>query len=72
MLPPRIKARVAVEMGSVIGWDRYAGPTGAIVGMHSFGASGPLADVLAKFGFVPDKIAQAAKNQIAKKQNSTT
>jgi len=72
VLPPRIKARVAVEMGSVIGWDRYAGPTGAIVGMHSFGASGPLADVLAKFGFVPDKIAQAAKNQIAKKQNSTT
>ena len=65
VLPPRITARVAVEMGAVIGWDRYAGPTGTIVGMHSFGASGRIADVLAKFGFVPDKILQAAKNQIA-------
>ena len=66
VLPPRVKARVAVEMGAMIGWDRYAGPTGTIVGMHSFGASGRLADVLAKFGFIPDKILQAAKNQIAK------
>ena len=65
VLPPRIAARVAVEMGAVIGWDRYAGPTGAIIGMHSFGASGQIGDVLAKFGFVPDKILQAAKNQIA-------
>jgi len=66
VLPPQIKARVTVEMGSAIGWDRYAGPTGMIIGMHSFGASGPIADVLAKFGFVPDKILQAAKDQIAK------
>jgi transketolase len=66
VLPPRIRARVAVEMGAVIGWDRYAGPTGAIIGMHSFGASGKLPDVLAKFGFVPDKIVAAAENQIAK------
>jgi transketolase len=65
VLPPRITARVTVEMGATIGWDRYAGPTGAIIGMHSFGASGPIGDVLAKFGFVPDKILQAAKNQIA-------
>ena len=66
VLPPQIAARVAVEMGAVLGWDRYAGPTGAIVGMHSFGASGQLPDVLAKFGFVPDKIVEAAENQIAK------
>jgi len=65
VLPPHITARVAVEAGAVIGWDRYAGPTGAIIGMHSFGASGLAADVMAKFGFVPDKILRAAKNQIA-------
>ncbi len=65
VLPPRIAARVAVEMGAVIGWDRYAGPTGAIIGMHSFGASGKLPDVLKKFGFVADKIVEAAENQIA-------
>ena len=67
VLPPHITARVAVEMGAVIGWDRYAGPTGAIIGMHSFGASA-IGDLMAKFGFVPDKVLQAAKNQIAKNQ----
>ncbi len=65
VLPPRITARVAVEMSATIGWDRYAGPTGAIIGMHSFGASGPIGDVLAKFGFVPAKILQVAKTQIS-------
>jgi transketolase len=66
VLPPHIKARVTVEMGAVIGWDRYAGPTGAIIGMHSFGASAPGTDVQRKFGFVPDKIMRAAKEQIAR------
>ena len=72
VLPPRITARVAVEMGATIGWNRYAGPTGAIIGMHSFGASGPIGDVLAKFGFVPDKILQAAKAQIAEHKIAST
>jgi transketolase len=66
VLPPNVTARVAVEMGAVIGWDRYAGPTGTILGMHSFGASGQIGDVLRKFGFVPDKVLQAAKAQIAR------
>jgi transketolase len=66
VLPPKIKARVTVELGSVIGWDRYAGPTGTIIGMHSFGASAPASDLLKKFGFVPDKIMAAAKAQIAR------
>ena len=66
VLPPGITARVAVEMGAVIGWDRYAGPDGAILGMHSFGASGKIDDVMRKFGFVPDKIVQAAESQIAR------
>ena len=66
VLPPKIAARVTVELGAVIGWDRYAGPTGTILGMHSFGASAPIKDLLAKFGFVPDKLLQAAKAQIAR------
>ena len=37
VLPPKITARVTVEAGAVIGWDRYAGATGTIIGMHSFG-----------------------------------
>jgi transketolase len=66
ILPPDIKARVSVEMGSVIGWDRYAGATGTRLGMTSFGASAPLKDLLAKFGFTTAQVIAAAKEQIAK------
>ncbi len=66
VLPPQITARVAVELGSEIGWERYAGLSGTIIGMHSFGASAPSADLMRKFGFVPGKIVAAAKAQIAK------
>jgi transketolase len=64
VLPPHIRARVSVEQGSVIGWDRYAGSSGAIIGMHTFGASAPLKDLLTKFGFTPEKVLQAALDQI--------
>src|ERR1700728_5225629 len=70
VLPPHIEARVAVEMGSVIGWDRYAGNRGAIIGMHSFGASAPIQDLLQKFGFVADKGVAGARKQNVK--NSTS
>ena len=66
VLPPHVHARVSVEQGSVIGWDRYAGSSGTIIGMHTFGASAPLKDLLTKFGFKPDKVLQAALHQIEK------
>ena len=66
VLPPKIKARVAVELGAVIGWDRYAGESGAILGMHSFGASAPAADLMRKFGFLADNVMAAATAQIAR------
>lgn len=65
VLPPDVTARVSVEMGSVIGWDRYVGTSGAKIGMHTFGSSAPLKDLLKKFGFTPDKVLAAAKEQIA-------
>jgi transketolase len=65
VLPPHIKARVSVEMGSVIGWDRYVGATGAKIGMHTFGSSAPLKDLLRKFGFLPEQVLAAAKQQVA-------
>jgi transketolase len=68
VLPPSITTRVTVEAGAVIGWDRYAGPDGVIIGMHSFGESAPGTDVMRKFGFVADKVLQAAKDQIAKSE----
>ena len=64
VLPPSVKARVTVEAGSAIGWDRYAGKDGAVIGMHSFGSSAPLKDLLKKFGFAPDKVLAAAREQI--------
>ena len=66
VLPPEVLARVAVEQGSVIGWDRYAGSAGAIVGMHTFGASAPIKDLLGKFGFTAEKVIEAARAQVAK------
>ena len=66
VLPPHIRARVAVEAGSPIGWDRYAGCGGAIIAMHSFGASAPIKDVMRKFGFTTDKVVEAAESQIAR------
>jgi transketolase len=68
ILPPSVKARVAVEAGAVIGWDRYAGPEGTIIGMHSFGGSAPASGLMRKFGFVADRVLQAAKDQIANHQ----
>ena len=66
VLPPEVLGRVAVEQGSVIGWDRYAGSSGAIVGMHTFGASAPIKDLLGKFGFTAEKVLEAARQQVAK------
>jgi transketolase len=66
VLPPDITARVSVEEGSVIGWDRYVGIGGATIGMHTFGSSAPIKDLLKKFGFTPEKVLDAAKQQLAK------
>ncbi len=64
VLPPSVSARVSVEMGSVIGWDRYVGAQGAKIGMHTFGSSAPIKDLLKMFGFTPDAIEAAAREQV--------
>ena len=61
VLPPEIAARVTVEAGSPIGWDRYAGGRGMVIGMHSFGMSAPMAAAAEKFGFTVEKVVAAAK-----------
>jgi transketolase len=66
VLPPAVKARVTVEAGTVIGWDRYAGVEGAIIGMHTLGSSAPIKDLMTKFGFTTEKVLAAAKDQMAK------
>ena len=61
VLPPAVTSRVSVEQASSIGWERYVGPAGRIIGMKTFGASAPLQALQKKFGFEPDLIVAAAK-----------
>jgi transketolase len=65
VLPRAVTARVAVEQASTLGWDRYVGPGGAVVGMHTFGASAPLKQLLTKFGFTPEQVARVARERLA-------
>jgi transketolase len=64
VLPPAVHARVAVEQASTLGWERYVGSSGAVVGMHTFGASAPLKELQTKFGFTPDRVVEIAKEQM--------
>lgn len=63
---PGVTARVAVEKGSTLGWTRYVGLQGEIIGMRTFGASAPLKELQRRYGFVPENIAARAKEQIAR------
>jgi transketolase len=65
VLPSAVTARVSVEQGTTFGWSRFVGPSGATIGMHTFGASAPLKELQKKFGFTPDRVVAAAKEQIA-------
>ena len=57
-------ARVSVEASSTFGWERYVGPGGKALGMKTFGASAPLKELQKKFGFTPEHVVAAAKEQL--------
>src|SRR4029453_16047772 len=65
VLPAAVTARVSVEQASTLGWARYVGATGCTIGMETFGASAPLKELQRKFGFTPESIVTAAKEQVA-------
>ncbi|MBI2059494.1 MAG: transketolase [Nitrospirae bacterium] len=67
VLPPDVKARVAVEQAATFGWERYVGLTGAVIGMRSFGASAPLKELQSKFGFTVDRVVDGARAQLSLK-----
>ena len=67
VLPANVKARIAVEQGSVLGWDRYVGADGRVIGMKTFGASAPLKELQHKFGFEPEHIVEAATELLGRK-----
>jgi len=65
VLPTDVAARLAVEQGSEIGWDRYVGLKGRTIAMASFGASAPIAKLQDKYGFTVDKVVETARQLIA-------
>jgi len=66
VLPPAVGARVSVEAGSPFGWERYVGPTGAIIGVDHFGASAPGPVVMAHYGFTVEHLVATAKGVLAR------
>jgi transketolase len=67
VLPTGVKARIAVEQGSELGWDRYVGADGRVIGMKTFGASAPLKELQRKFGFEPEKVVAMAMELLGRK-----
>jgi transketolase len=67
VLPSSVTARVSVEMAATFGWERYVGLKGRKIGMHRFGASAPLKDLLKFFGFTTDAVVAEARKAIAEK-----
>src|SRR5215469_10587409 len=66
VLPAEIKARIAVEQGSVLGWERYVGAAGRVIGMETFGTSAPLKELQRKFGFEPERVVAVAKGLLGR------
>jgi len=67
VLLPGVSARIAIEQGSTLGWDRYVGGGGRIIGMKTFGASAPLKELQRKFGFEPDCVVTEVKELLGRK-----
>ncbi|MDQ6781274.1 MAG: transketolase [Candidatus Eremiobacteraeota bacterium] len=61
VLPPDVKARLAVEAASPFGWEHYVGERGDVIGMRRFGASAPAETLFREFGFTPDNVVAHAK-----------
>ena len=65
VLPPSVRARVAVEAGIGLTWYRYVGDAGRIVSLEHFGASADAKTLFAEYGFTPDNVAAAARASLA-------
>jgi transketolase len=66
VLPAAVTARIAIEQGAELGWDRYVGPDGDVIGMKTFGASAPLKELQRKFGFEPERVVATAKEMLGR------
>ncbi|MBR2817251.1 MAG: transketolase [Reyranella sp.] len=68
VLPPGIKARLAVEQASALGWERYVGDQGRVIGMKAFGQSAPLKELQRKFGFEPGHVVATALDMLGRQE----
>ena len=66
VLPPNVAARIAIEQASTLGWERYVGAKGRVIGMTTFGASAPLKELQRKFGFEPERVTTIAKELLGR------
>ncbi len=68
VLPPHVTARVAVEAGLPMGWEKYVGDRGAVIGISTFGASAPGKTVMDVFGFTVDNVVATAMKVTGKQR----
>jgi hypothetical protein len=61
VLPPTVRKRVSIEAGATLGWERYAGDEGAIIGIDHFGASAPAGTIFDRYGFTADRVTDIAR-----------
>ena len=66
VLPPAVRKRVSVEIGVSLGWERWVGDEGAIIGLDHFGASAPAGTIFEHFGFTADRVADVARRSCAR------
>jgi len=66
VLPPEIKARIAIEAGVSLGWQRYVGDSGRVIGLNRFGASAPSGVLFKEFGFTPEHVVETALGLLQK------
>lgn len=70
VLPPQVRCRVAIELGSPQGWEKYVGLDGEVVGVESFGISGSLPELMQAAGFTVDRIVQVYQQTRAANKQS--
>jgi transketolase len=66
VLLPQVKARVAIEMANPLGWERYVGEQGTVIGIAHYGASAPGDRLIKEFGFTPEHVVAAVENVLGK------
>ncbi len=68
VLPPEVKLRISIEAASPMGWHRYVGPEGDVIGLERFGASAPAGTLFEKFGFTVENVSKRAMDLINRKK----